>query len=105
MRIKTLMEQRLQLSEHMHNSQTILTESCVSLDRDQKRVVEGIYQALLPLIEASLTADQVQQVFAQVEKNATAAGGNRTGIGKGIDTAKKDRQRMMQYVKKQLGVA
>ena len=39
------------------------------------------------LVEAQLTADQVNQIFQQVEQGATAAGGNRTMIGKGKDAA------------------
>ena len=39
------------------------------------------------IYEAALNADQIQQLFQQVEKNATAAGGNRTAIGKGKDVA------------------
>ena len=39
------------------------------------------------IAEAALTADQIQQLFQQVEKSATAAGGNRTTIGKGKDVA------------------
>ena len=37
------------------------------------------------LKEAALTADQIQQIFQSVEKNATDAGSNRTLIGKGKD--------------------
>ena len=37
------------------------------------------------LKEAALTADQIQQIFQSVEQGATAAGGNRTLIGKGKD--------------------
>lgn len=37
--------------------------------------------------EAALTADQIQDLFRQVEQGATAGGGNRTAIGKGKDVA------------------
>jgi len=37
--------------------------------------------------EAQLTADQINQIFKQVEQGATAAGGNRTMLGKGKDAA------------------
>ena len=37
--------------------------------------------------EAALTADQIQDLFQQVEKGATASGSNRTLIGKGKDVA------------------
>jgi hypothetical protein len=39
------------------------------------------------LVEAQLTADQIQQIFQQVQQSATAAGGNRTMIGQGKDAA------------------
>jgi len=39
------------------------------------------------ICEATLTADQIQQLFQQVEQGATAAGGNRTLIGQGKDVA------------------
>jgi hypothetical protein len=39
------------------------------------------------LMEAQLTADQITQIFQQVEQGATAAGGNRTLIGQGKDAA------------------
>ena len=39
------------------------------------------------IIEAQLTPDQISQLFTNVEKGATAAGGNRTMVGKGKDAA------------------
>jgi hypothetical protein len=39
------------------------------------------------LVEAQLTVDQINQIFQQVQQNATAAGDNRTMIGKGKDAA------------------
>jgi hypothetical protein len=35
--------------------------------------------------EAALTSDQIQSLFAEIENSATAAGGNRTMLGKGKD--------------------
>ena len=75
--------------QHMINSNKILLESCHDLDIEQRRVVEGIYNELRPLIEASLTADQIKNIFGAVEKSATDAGGNRTMLGKGVDVGKK----------------
>ena len=40
------------------------------------------------VLEAELTPDQIKQVFANVEKGATEAGGNRTAVGKGADAVK-----------------
>ena len=39
------------------------------------------------IVEAQLTPDQISQLFTNVEQGATAAGGNRTMIGKGKDAA------------------
>ena len=75
--------------QHMNNSNKILLESCHDLDQEQRVVVEGIYNELLPLIEASLSPDQIKSIFGAVEKSATAAGGNRTMLGKGVDVGKK----------------
>jgi hypothetical protein len=77
MRIENLIENT--------NHRQILRESCDGLTRDQRRIVEGIYNEFVPLIEASLTADQITQIFSNVEKSATAAGGNRTMLGKAVD--------------------
>ncbi len=73
----------------MINSNKILLESCHDLDIEQQAVVEGIYNELRPLIEASLSADQIKTIFGSIEKSATDAGGNRTMLGKGVDVAKK----------------
>jgi len=75
--------------QHMNNSNKILLESCHDLDQEQRVVVEGIYNELLPLIEASLSPDQIKSIFGAVEKSATAAGGNRTMLGKGVDVGRK----------------
>ena len=75
--------------QHMINSNRILLESCHDLDTGQRAVVEGIYNELRPLIEASLTADQIKNIFGAVEKSATDAGDNRTMLGKGVDVGKK----------------
>jgi hypothetical protein len=39
------------------------------------------------IVEAQLTPDQISQLFTNVEQGATAAGGNRTMLGKGKDAA------------------
>jgi hypothetical protein len=82
MRIEQLLEQ------NKHNSQMLLQESCDGLTNEQRLVVEGIYNELSPLLEVALSADQIKNIFQSVEKNATAAGGNRTGLGQGVDTAR-----------------
>lgn len=84
MKISTILSE-----SHKQQSLRILAESCDGLDHKQRLVVEGIYNELKPLIEASLDPNQIKQLFGSVEKSATAAGGNRTTLGKGVDVAKK----------------
>lgn len=66
---------------------------CESMTRDmtphQRLIVENIYREFTPLIEASLTADQIKSLFGQIEQGSNAAGDNRTMLGKGADLAKK----------------
>jgi hypothetical protein len=81
MRIENLIEN--------NNHRQILRESCDGLTRDQRRIVEGIYNEFVPLIEATLTADQIKQVFGELEKQAVSGGANRSVIGAGVDVAKK----------------
>lgn len=81
--------QSILLEQHLENSRSILRESCSGLTTYQRAIVEGIYKDSLPLIEATMTAQQIQDLFGEVEKSATAAGGNRTMLGKGVDVAKK----------------
>lgn len=85
MRLTTLSDPILLLEDHVNTSKQILRESCDGLTLAQRMIVEGIYYDSLPLIEASLTAQQVQQLFGEIEKGATAAGGNRTMLGKAVD--------------------
>lgn len=44
-----------------------------------------IVPAIKKINEAQLTADQINQIFSAAEQGATAAGGNRTMLGKGKD--------------------
>ena len=71
--------------QHVANSNRILLESCHGLDAKQREIVEGIHREFRPLIEASLTADQIKNIFGAIEKSATDAGGNRTAIGAAKD--------------------
>lgn len=78
----------MKLKEVANKNRNVLVESCRGLDAKQRKIVEGVYNELTPLIrlsEAELTADQINQLFATVEKNAVAAGNNRTLVGKAID--------------------
>jgi hypothetical protein len=86
MRLITLSDNTLLVEQHRQNSKKILRESCDGLTLDQRRIVKGIHNELSPLLEVALSADQIKNIFQSVEKNATAAGSNRTGLGKGVDT-------------------
>ena len=82
------LKQHILLEEIKSNNRLLLESSCRGLTSDQERIVRGIYQTFTPLIEATLTPDQIKQLFAGIEQGATAAGGNRTGLGKAADVAK-----------------
>jgi hypothetical protein len=89
MRLITLSDKILLVEQHRQVSKNILRESCDGLTLEQRRIVEGIYNEFVPLIEATLTADQIKQVFGELEKQAVAGGTNRTAVGAGVDVAKK----------------
>ena len=57
------------------------------LDHSRKNTAMLWESAGRKIMEAELTADQINQLFAAVEKGATDAGGNRTMLGKGKDAA------------------
>ena len=72
----------MRLNELAHGSSNPLLESMVhGLTSRQRYIVEGIVN------EVALTVDQINQLFGQVQQASTAAGGNRTVLGKGIDVA------------------
>lgn len=89
MRLTTLSDNTLLIEQHMQSSRNILRESCDGLTLQQQRVVENIYNSFIPLIEATLTADQVKQIFGELEKQSVAGGQNRTVIGASADVVKK----------------
>lgn len=57
------------------------------LDNSSKKSMMLWESAGRVIAEAQLTPQQITQLFQQVEKDATAAGGNRTLLGKGKDVA------------------
>jgi hypothetical protein len=57
------------------------------LENAELRSVKLWESAGYAIREAALTSDQIQSLFAEIEKGATAAGGNRTLLGKGKDAA------------------
>ncbi len=74
MKLETLLESR----NHY------LYEGLTEQDSHSMRLWEHVG---IKLHEAALTPDQIQKIFADIESSTTAAGGNRTLIGKGADTA------------------
>jgi hypothetical protein len=75
---------QLLIEQQKARGQRLCESVCHDLTKEQRRIVEGIYKTFEPLMEVALTADQIQQVFQQVNQ----AKGNRTLIGKGVDVAK-----------------
>lgn len=73
------------LEHHLHSGTLLLESICEGLTIEQSRIVKGVYNDFIPLIEASLTQDQIIQVFTGVEQQATAGGSNRTLVGKAVD--------------------
>ena len=63
---------------------TLLESVNQALTPDQKKIVEGIVNEFRPLYEATLTPQQIANIFGTVEKS-----GGRTAVGKGVDVAKK----------------
>ena len=55
---------------------------------EQKAIDPFVSNVERIVLEAELTPDQINQVFANVEKGATEAGDNRTAVGKGADAVK-----------------
>ena len=88
MRLTTLSDNVLLIERHMIASKTLLRESCDGLTVSQRTIVEGIYNEFVPLIEATLTADQIKQVFGELEKQSIAGKQNRTMAGAGVDVAR-----------------
>ena len=70
------------------SSNRMLLESvCGDVTLEQRKIIEGIYSHLEPLIEISLNPTQINDLFTSAEKTSTAAGDNKTGIGKTIGAA------------------
>jgi hypothetical protein len=73
----------------LRSTPTTLVESvCKDLTAPQRRIVEGVVSELRPLFEAALTPDQISKIFTQAEQEVTAAGSNRSGVGKTVDATK-----------------
>ena len=87
MRLTTFSDSVLLVEQHRIESRKILKESCEGLTKQQRLVVENVYKHFSPLIEATLTADQISQVFGAVEKSAAEGGQNKTALGKAAGAA------------------
>jgi len=65
---------------------TLLVESVsIGMDRQQKMIVENVVKHFSTLIEASVDPSQIKTIFAQVEKQSSESGKNRTVLGKSKD--------------------
>ena len=69
---------------HILESRNYLYEG---LDASSLRSIKLWESAGRKLVEYEMTADQISKLFGQVQQDATAAGSNRTMIGKGKDAA------------------
>lgn len=87
MRLTTFSDSVLLVEQHRIESRKILKESCEGLTKQQRLVVENVYKHFLPLIEATLSGDQISQLFGEVEKATAAGGQNKTALGKAAGTA------------------
>lgn len=88
MKLTNISENILLIEQHQKESKQLLRASCDGLSPDQRFVIEGIYKELTPLIEASLSPDQIKQIFQNLEQQSVAGGGSKNLLGKGIDVAK-----------------
>jgi len=57
------------------------------LENAELRTIKLWESAGYAIREAALTPDQIQDLFTEIEKGATAGGNNRTMLGKGKDAA------------------
>ena len=75
----TELNQRTLITEGWNDPRLTLLET--------KTIIPFVSSIEKYIVEAQLTPDQISQLFTNVEQGATAAGGNRTMIGKGKDAA------------------
>lgn len=92
MKISTLVEQR----------QNIFEDLGVGRDPYFEYWNREIHPVLL---EVALNPDQIQQLFAQAEKSVSAAGGNRTMLGKGADAVSAGTEKLRDLWYNKLGSA
>jgi len=68
---------------YQNQSHQILREGWNDLTSEQKRYISSWERELWPLLEATLSTDQIQQLFTNVQQSA-----GRTSIGRAVDVAK-----------------
>jgi hypothetical protein len=73
------------VEQHFKKTDLLVESVCKNLTKKQKNIVENIYREFKPLIEDSLTPDQISKIFTDVEEISTSGGGNRTVLGKAKD--------------------
>jgi hypothetical protein len=84
----TVIENAKLVESHLRKTNALVESVTYGYTAEQKHIVESIVNEFKPLIEYTLTPDQIQQIFGTVEKNAVASGNNRTALGKSVDVAK-----------------
>ena len=72
-------QKRTLITEGWNDSRLTLLET--------KYIIPFVSDVERYIVEAQLTPDQISQLFTNVEQGSTAAGGNRTMLGKGKDAA------------------
>jgi hypothetical protein len=79
---------QLLVEQEIKKGYLLLESVTIDMTADQKRIVEGIYNEFVPLLEATLTTTQIKQMFGDIEKQSIAGGNNRTITGATVDVAK-----------------
>lgn len=87
MRSEDILGHVLLVESYMTQAAMLVESVCKNLNDDQRTVVENICREFQPLVEVTLTPEKIEQLFANVEAEATASGLNRTGLGKIADVA------------------
>lgn len=83
MRLHNILIEQIRIENEL-----LLENICSDLLPQQRYIIESIYAEFVPLIEATLTADQIKDLFGAVEKQSIAGGQSRTLAGGAVDVAK-----------------
>lgn len=79
---------QLLVEQEIKKGYLLLESVTIDMTADQKRIVEGIYNEFVPLLEATLTTTQIKKIFGDLEKQSVEGGNNRTIAGATVDVAK-----------------